>query len=313
MHCATIAVVDRDSRLVFALGDPEQVFFTRSSIKPLQALPLVSSEARMSLGLSDEELALCCASHNGSDRHREIVAGILAKCALTKDALMCGTHWPIGDRLAKKYPLHGEDQDPLRHNCSGKHAGFLALSRHLGQPVEAYIEPQGVAQGLVREAVASACEIDAGRLEVAIDGCSAPNFSMPLVKLAAGFKNLARGDAAFSEVRAAMYAHPWLVSGEKRLDYDIARSFSGNVVNKGGAEAILAIGFREPSLGIAIKVIDGSDRALGPIVVEVLKQLGLIEEIGRFPELVRHELPPVFNFRKIRTGEIVPSFQLRKL
>lgn len=314
IHCAAIAVVDGSSRLTHALGDPHAEFFTRSSIKPLQALPLVTTEAATALGLTDEELAICCASHGGSDRHREVVAGLLEKCGLSAADLMCGAHWPIGDRLARRYPVHGEDRDPLRHNCSGKHAGFLALSRHLGQPPTAYIEPHGVVQGTVREAVATACELDERQLPIAIDGCSAPNFALSLVALATGFKNLAcAARPGMAEVRAAMHAHPFLVSGEGRLDYDLARSFPGNVVNKGGAEAILAMGFREPPLGVAIKVLDGGDRALGPIAVETLKQLGLIESLDAFPLLARHERPGVFNFRKIRTGEVTADFRLRRL
>jgi L-asparaginase II len=318
IHCAAVAVVDDSSRLTHTLGDPSRVFFTRSAIKPLQALPLVTSEASRALALTEEELALSAASHSGTDRHREVVLGILKKCELGPEALKCGAHWPIGDRIAKKYPVHGEDRDPLRHNCSGKHAGFLALSRHLGQPAAAYIEPQGVVQCLVREAVAAACELEPDDLGVAVDGCSAPNFAMPLVQLAVGFKNLASSrvrDAAsaraLSEVRSAMQAHPVLVSGEGRFDYDLARAFPGNVVCKGGAEAILGIGFREPAIGIVIKVVDGAERALAPIAVKTLEQLGLIDQIASFPELARYQEPPVLNFRGLRTGEITADFSLR--
>ena len=311
IHTAAIAVVDGSSRLTHGLGDAEQVFFSRSSIKPLQVLPLVEAGGLERFGFGPEELALCTASHNGSDQHRAVVLGMLHKLGLTEAALQCGTGLPLQLKLFGKYPLHGEDQDPLRHNCSGKHSGFLALAQLLGQPLETYLEPAGEAQRLVRNAVAAACEVDAAALLLGTDGCSAPNFALPLRNLAVGFKNLAiADDAARSRVRAAMLEHPLLVSGERRLDYDLSLAFPGQVVVKGGAEALLLLAFREPALGIAIKVIDGAPRALGPILVETLKQLGLVDDIAKFPTLARYEAPSITNARKLKTGEVRADFRL---
>ncbi len=311
VHTAAVAVVDGSSRLTHGLGDAETVFFSRSSIKPLQVLPLVEAGGLERFGFGSEELALCTASHNGSDQHRAIVAGMLQKLGVTESALQCGAGVPLQLKLFGKYPLHGEDQDPLRHNCSGKHSGFLALAKLLGQPLETYLEPASEAQVRVRSAVATACEVDSDSLLLGTDGCSAPNFALPLRNLAVGFKNLATADdSARSRIRAAMLAHPLLVSGERRLDYDLSLAFPGQVVVKGGAEALLLLAFREPALGIAIKVIDGAPRALGPILIETLKQLGLIDEIGKFPTLARYEAPRISNARKLKTGEIRADFQL---
>jgi len=312
VHSAAIAVVDGDSRLSHGLGDAGQVFFARSSIKPLQALPLVEAGGLERFGFGSEQLALCAASHNGSDRHRALVQGMLQKLGLTEAALQCGAGLPLQLKLFGKYPEQGEDRDPLRHNCSGKHSGFLALAQLLGQPLDSYLEPNGVAQTLVRRAVAEACEVDAASLLVGIDGCSAPNFAVPLRNLAAGFKNLAISTAAApARVRAAMLAHPLLVSGERRLDYDLSLAFPGAALVKGGAEALLLVAFAQPALGIAIKVVDGAARALGPILVETLKQLGLIDDMAKFPTLARYEAPSVNNARKLKTGEIRADFRLR--
>jgi L-asparaginase II len=318
LHAAAIAVVDRESRLTHALGDPEQVFFSRSAIKPLQVLPLVRAGGLERFGFGSEELALCAASHNGSDEHRAVVARMLDKLELEASALQCGATLPLQLRLFHQHPTQGEDQDVLRHNCSGKHCGFLALAKLLDQPVESYLDPEGPAQRLVRSAVAEACELDAAALLLGTDGCSAPNFALPLRHLAIGLKNLALASgtaetaAAALKVRQAMLAHPRLVSGERRLDYDLARAFPERVVAKGGAEAILLVAFAEPALGIAIKVLDGSARALGPILVECLKQLGLIDAMSRFPTLQRYEVPSITNARKLKTGEIVADFQLSR-
>jgi L-asparaginase II len=319
-HYASVAVVDREGRLIAALGDPEQAFFTRSSIKPLQALPLVMSGAADAFGLTEQELSLCAASHNGSDEHRRVALSILEKCGANASDLACGAHWPAQLRLHGQYPIHGEDQDPLRHNCSGKHAGFIALSKFFGVPVEHYLNPEAKVQTAVRHAVARAAHADEALLTRGIDGCSAPNYALPLVNLARAFKNVMHGfdgDTALSEaltrVSRAMLAHPLMVSGEKRLDYDLARSFPGNVICKVGAEALEAIAFREPALGIVVKVHDGADRALGPICIAVLKQLGIIQKISDFPLLERYERPTIRNYRKLETGYVSAEFSLEQV
>jgi L-asparaginase II len=297
VHAAAIAVVDASSRLTHYLGDPEQAFFARSSIKPFQALPLVVAGGVERFGLDMRELALCAASHSGTELHRGLVLGLLRKLGLGPSALQCGP---------------GASGDALGHNCSGKHAGFLALALALEQPIETYLDPAGQVQRAVRHAVAHTCEVaDADALACGTDGCSAPNYSLPLVRLAAGFKNLAlAGTGALLRIRAAMQTHPVLVSGEGRLDHDLALAFPERIVAKGGAEGLSLMAFTEPALGIAVKVLDGSPRALGPIVVETLKQLGLIDDVQRFPSLLRHEVPLITNARQLVTGEVRADFEL---
>ncbi len=313
-HAAAIAVVDGAGELTHAWGDPAATYFSRSSIKPLQALPLVEAGGLERFGFGPDELALCTASHNGSDQHRAIVIGMLQKLGLTEQALQCGAGYPLELKLFGKYPLNGEELDPLRHNCSGKHSGFLALARLLEQPLESYLDPLGAAQRGVREAVAAACEVEATSMLLGTDGCSAPNYALPLRNLAVGFKNLAIAQSgARARVFDAMLAHPLLVSGARRLDYDVAQAFPGRAIVKGGAEALLLLAFREPALGIAIKIIDGAPRALGPVLVETLKQLGLIDDLARFPTLQRYETPAITNARKLNTGEVRASFKLARL
>jgi len=315
-HSAAVAVVDGEGRVVLELGDPELVTFTRSAIKPLQALPLYLTGTCDALAIDGEELALAAASHDGSDRHRAVAARLLAKAGAGVDDLRCGAHWPIGMRIAGRYPCAGEDRDPLRHNCSGKHAGFLAVARTLGVAPERYIDRDSSVQLAVKRAVADACEVDADSLPVATDGCSAPNFALPLAALARGFKNLAtRGptgeplDVALARVRAAMQAHPEIVSGETRFDARLQRAFPGRIVCKGGAEALQAIGFSDPPLGIVVKVLDGAERALSPIVMAVLRDLGLTDglDLGPFAQNLR---PVVTNHQGIETGAIIANLKL---
>lgn len=319
MHAASVAVVNERGELVRSFGDPNQRFAFRSATKPFQALPLVTSGAADAFGLDARELAIACGSHNGSDRHADVVRGLLARAGTGADALRCGTQLPIELRLRHEQPLRGEDRDPVRHNCSGKHAGFLLVARQLGERFEAYLEPKSRVQLLVREAVASACELSPDTLEPAIDGCSAPTFASSLVALARGMKNLALASSpdpelarALGRIRDAMHADSFLVSGERRFDYDLAQSYPGNIVSKSGAEAIIGIGFRDPPLGIVVKVHDGAERARGPITIAVLRELGLVDDIARFPLLARYERPAISNDAKLRTGEVVAKLALRR-
>jgi L-asparaginase II len=319
VHAASVAVVNENGELVASFGDPERHFSFRSATKPFQALPLVTSGVADAFGLDRQELAIACASHNGSDVHVEVVRRLLARANAGPEALDCGTHLPIGLRLKREPATRGEDRDPVRHNCSGKHAGFLLVARALGEELDAYLSPNSRVQTLVRAAVAGALGVAADSLEVAVDGCSAPTFAASLEALARGFVNLATASApdpelarALGVVRDAMHAEPSLVSGEGRFDYDLARSFPENVVNKGGAEAIVGIGFRDPALGIVVKVHDGSDRALGAITIAVLRELGLVSDIADVPLLARHERPIIRNNAKRPTGEIVAAVPLRR-
>ena len=318
-HAAAVAVVNGDGRVTHALGDPELVTFTRSAIKPLQALPLCLTGARDALAIDEEELALAAASHDGGDAQRAIAARLLAKAGARADQLLCGAHWPIGMRVAGRHPCAGEDRDPLRHNCSGKHAGFLAVARVLGVAPARYLDPDSAVQRAVKRAVAETCEVDETSLRTGTDGCSAPNFALPLAALARGFKNLAtRGpsgaplDAALARVRAAMQAHPRLVSGPARFDHDLAGAFGARMVSKGGAEALQAIGFSDPPLGIAVKVLDGGERALAPICLAVLAALGLLDSPPP-PSLAHRIRPAVTNHRGTETGAIVATVELERL
>jgi L-asparaginase II len=320
VHCAAIAVVDGNRRLIRFLGDPYMMTATRSSVKPFQALPLVRSGGADKLGLTSKQLAIICASHNGSDEHRAAVQSVLEAAGNNADHLKCGTHWPLEMRLLNEFPKGGEELDPVRHNCSGKHAGFLALARLLGVAPEEYIDPESKLQQQVREAVGVHCEYPPEDLDVAIDGCSAPVFSMPLVNLAIGFQKLAAGlgesgepDPAVVRIRNVMQEHPLMVSGNKRLDYDLARSLPKNVVCKVGAEAVQGIGLADPPLGIAVKVLDGAARARDPISLETLVQMGVIDDVSAYPFLQPYVRPEVRNYRKLLTGRIVPEFVLHEV
>jgi L-asparaginase II len=319
VHHASIAVVNSQGELTHYLGDPDELVMTRSSIKPFQVLPLLMTGAVDRYGFSQKQLAIMCGSHVGSDDHREVVLSNLEAAGNTPAMLKCGSHWPLGMQMDNRFPTHEEELDPVRHNCSGKHSGFLALCRFLGDQCGDYLDPESKGQRLVRKVISEVCEYPLETRDCVIDGCSAPNYSVPLRKLALGFQKLATAspdggpvEKALARAAEAIRRHPEMVSGEKRLDLHLARSFPGNVVNKIGAESVEGIGFAEPPAGIAIKIEDGNTRALGPICVATLLQLGLVANLDNYRYLKLYEQPNVENARKIVTGEIVAEFTLRK-
>ncbi len=320
VHYGSIAVVDGTGKLTHCLGDPEMVTMMRSAIKPFQLLPLMTTGAADHFGFSPRQLAIMCGSHIGSDEHREVVLSNLALAGNAPSALGCGTHWPMGMEMRREYPRHDEDKDPTRHNCSGKHSGFLALARFLGDDLAEYLNPESKTQLAIKHAVANFCEYPVAKMTAGIDGCSAPNYPLSIQSLARGFQKLATLDTndlvirpSIERIRSAMFAHPDMVSGEGRFDLDLMRSYPNNVLCKIGAESVEGVGLADPPMGIAIKIHDGNTRALGTVVVEVLKQLGILTNIDDVPKLKPHERPEVRNVRTIVTGHVVPEFKLRKV
>lgn len=318
-HAISAAVVSAEGELTQFAGEPDAEYMTRSSVKPFQVLPVILSGAFDHFRFEERQLAIMCASHNGNDEHVAVVQSILDRIGVDASALGCGTHRPMIMQIEETYPTAGEDKDPRRHNCSGKHAGFLALAKYLNEPVETYLDTKSRVQRMVRESVARMCERSVGEVKVGIDGCSAPVFSMTLRHMAIGFKNLATGQGgdretteALKRVKKAMTSHPFLVSGEKRFDYHLMRAFAGNGVSKIGAESIQGMGFVDPPMGICVKVSDGAGRALGPACVHVLEKLGVFDKATDKGLLVEYVEPEVRNYRNLLTGRIVVDFALKK-
>lgn len=308
-HRGHVAVVDAEGRLLAWAGNPDALIFPRSSFKPYQALPVVESGALDRAGLGPDALALMAGSHGGTDRHAALAAEILARAGLDVSALHCGAHTPYDEPTAERLRSSGEEPGPLRHNCSGKHAGMLLLAGALGAPTGSYTDPAHPVQRRIFERFTEVTGHVLPDATPAVDGCSAPAPRLPLRALAHVFALLARGvDAAgrpvpaLARVRDAMMAHPDLVAGEGRIDTLLMRSVSG-AVSKAGAEAVHATGVFGVGYGIAIKIEDGSRRALGPAVVSVLSGLGLLDASAS-AALARHAEDRIRNHAGIEVGVV---------
>lgn len=309
VHYGSIAVVDRDGRLVSGVGDPDSLNFTRSALKPLQALPFVEDGGMERYHFGSQELAMMCASHSGEPMHVAIVQRMLAAAGVDDTALQCGCHVPGVYAAIDAVAPTGAKWSALYHNCSGKHAGFLAYARMHEQPVANYLDSGHPLQQRIRTLVARHVYGDA--VAQGIDGCSAPNFAMPLRRLAQLYARIATQDTP--ELAALFYAmtrHPDLVSGTRRTDFAIMQTGAGDWISKAGADGVQTIGIASQGLGVAIRIADGNRRALAAAAVEVLQQLGVLEDSSG-TALAAFDCPPIRNYRGIETGGVVPVFTLR--
>ncbi len=313
VHYGAIAVVDLSGRLVAGVGDVRAMTFTRSACKPFQAAPFVAAGGLEQFGFDTRETALLCASHSGEPRHLDIARAMLAKIGCSEADLQCGVHPPMAYRVQGRLPREGEVFVPAGHNCSGKHAGMLAHCRLLGADTAHYLDPDHPVQQSIRTSVAHYLGQSVASMPVGVDGCSAPNFAAPLSSIACAFAALAAGataegpDPVLARLRDAMTAHPGLVSGEGRSDEALMRLGAGDWVTKIGAEAVQGIGVRSRGLGIAIKVSDGSEKALHAVIVEVLRQLALLSDATG---LAQFDRPALRNWRGTEVGRLLPVFTL---
>ena len=309
VHYGSIAVVDSDGNLVASAGDPHAAMFTRSSLKPFQAMPVLASGAAAAFEYGPREIALMCASHSGEPRHVEIAASMLERIGCSSGDLQCGTHVPYFYQWTERTPEPGATFTTLHHNCSGKHSGMLTWCRHCRQPIDRYLDPAHPLQVAIRESVAHFTATPEAALRRGTDGCSAPNYALPLSGLARGFARLASGrdDDRYGDaprrIFDAMAAHPGLVSGERRNDLALMQAGGGDWATKVGADGVQGIAVRSRRLGIAIKIADGNTRGLFPVTVAVLRQLGL----GQTPEstpLAPYVDPVQRNLRGLVTGRV---------
>jgi L-asparaginase II len=325
-HRGHVAAVEPDGNVVASLGAPHNVTFLRSSAKPLQALPLLTTGAAERFGFTDEEVALACASHNGEPIHTRIAASMLEKIGLGPEALKCGVHEPYSPEAAGVLRARNELPNVLHNNCSGKHVGMLAVALHLGAPIENYESPENAVQLAIAQAVAEFTDVPVEDLAVGIDGCAAPIFGVSVRAMALAYARLVSPPAGFEQAtRAAcerivrvMTAYPELIGGtSERLDTEIMRAAGGRVVSKVGAEGVYTAGILPSDkwphgLGLALKIEDGDDKRARPtVVIESLRQLGVLKDES-LEAVARYAFFPVQNRRGDVVGEIRASFKLVK-
>jgi L-asparaginase II len=299
-------VCDAEGRLVAFAGNPDRVVFARSCMKPLQAavsLSLIGDE------LTDREVAVMSASHNGEPVHVETVAALLARGGLGFDALRCPPGWPLDQQSMARA---GEQRREL-HNCSGKHAGMVLACRRSGWDLETYREPSHPLQARITEAVLRATGLE--QVRTGVDGCGVVVHGMELSLMATLFARLA-APAAWADLEgpvaratAAMRARPYLVAGRNRVDTALMEA-TPDLVVKAGAEGLLCASSLSRGIGVAVKVADGGARADAPALIHALSQLGVLDD-GAVETLASHARPAVLG-GGLPVGEMIADFALRR-
>jgi L-asparaginase II len=298
VHAAAICVADPEGRIDGATGDVSVPVFIRSCAKPFIAAAIVHSGAAEHYELSDAEVAIIAGSHNGEPHHVAAVRSILRKAHIPESALRCGAHPPRDDESAEALRRAGHPYTEVHNNCSGKHAGLLMLARELGGGYDEYLDAGHPAQRYVLQTLARLTGRSAGSIELATDGCGIPVAAISLRELAMAYARLATLECvdvedanALRRVRDAMRAQPQYVGGTNHFDTALMRVMNDSLISKRGAEGVQGLGSLALRRGAAIKIIDGSARALPPAVLGLLRKLDLLE---RIPERVLAALTPTY-------------------
>ena len=274
-----------DGQRIKGLGHPAMPTFLRSTAKPLQALPVVTSGAASRYALTPAEIACMCGSLNGEEFQVEAVLSILDKAGLSPELLACGVHRISHRPTARAMEEQGLTPLPKHNNCAGKHAAMLVLCVHLGHDPEGYTLPNHPVQRIILESVATLCNYPAEQIGIGIDDCGAPVFRLPLIALAGAYARLAAPEdsklepetvAAIEEMMAACLAHPEMIAGTGRLCTRVMQAAPGQVLAKTGSEGSYALALPGQKLGVALQIEDGAMRALSPAVTQILHSLGLL-------------------------------------
>lgn len=325
-HRGHVVAVDGDGHLVAFLGVPEIVSYLRSSSKPHQAIPLVASGAVERFDFDTREIAIVCGSHSGEPMHTDTVASILSKIGLDERALKCGVHEPYSEETTKQLRERGERPTQLHNNCSGKHAGMLALAAHLDAPVEEYDHPSSPVQLAISRAVEQFSGVAGNDIAVGLDGCGVPTFGVSLRAMALMAVRLvappaawaARTSEACRRIVSAMIQHPEMIEGTGEMDTEIMLQTKGRLISKVGAEgvytgAVLPCEEWPRGLGVALKLEDGDgeERARPVAVIETLRQLGILRS-HELDALSRFARSTLHNHRGDAVGEVYAAFELKR-
>jgi L-asparaginase II len=316
-HRAAFAVCDASGKVIASAGDIDRPVFPRSAIKSMQALALFTSEADIQFDLTDEELALACASHHGEDGHISGVRRFLDKLELDAGDLECGAHQPSNKAAREALRLAGREPSPLHNNCSGKHAGMLAVARAMGAETAGYVGREHPVQTEVRHAIEAVIGTPLSVDRCGTDGCSIPTWAAPLGAFARGFARMATGEGLEPDLAAAARrtfdaatAHPHLVAGTGAFDTVVMEAFGGRVMHKGGAEGVQCGAIRDKGWGYAIKCDDGNMAVSHIIAAELLLALAGPDDDQR-ESLQRLAWRPVRNVRELEVGELRGTEELR--
>lgn len=285
LHRSHVAVVDSQGNIRFSSGDPHHFTYTRSCIKPIQALPVLYLGAADRFDFDQREIAMCAASHSGQEEHIELVKSMMEKIGITEKDLKCGGHEPFHKPTAKA--LSGK-YSVLHDNCSGKHTGALAVCKHMGWDSESYIDLDHPLTKEIVKLISDLTGLRENGIHLGKDGCDIPNFGLPISKMAQLFAILAdpreaKYDDGLEKMRDIFISHPRIIGGEDRFDTIMMEDHPGALISKAGAAGLqtMAAKIGDEWLGISVKIEDGSYPACESLSFNILKEIGLYESDGK--------------------------------
>lgn len=318
-HLGHAAIVNAEGKLLYYVGDWQRNTYARSSLKPVQTIPIIETGAAKYYDVTYKELSLFCSSHNSEPRHVATVNNLLKKVGLCERDLQCGTHIPFSSEVYYNLIKNNKEVTTLHNNCSGKHLGMLLSAKYLGESLDNYYDINHPVQQRILATISQVADYPLNKIDIGIDGCGTPVFALPLNKIAQTFAKLAspnvfskqRKDAVIN-ITQAMTKHSEMVAGKDRFCTDFMSIGNERFIGKLGAESVYCIGDRETGIGIAVKIEDGDyGRALYPFVMEILLQLGLIS-LSQLQKLKKYHKPVIKNTQGEVIGQILPSFKLQK-
>lgn len=315
-HRGSLVVADSNGSILYELGKADRTTFFRSSGKPLQVLASLEAGIAERYGLDLKEIAIMLSSHSGEKEHLDILHSIMEKTGFDEDDLACGAHDPHSKAVTKELYAAGKAPTKLHCNCSGKHLAMLAAIKAKSMDISGYYKLEHEYQENIIKTIARFCNVEESEVVKGVDGCGAPVYAVPLKNMALAYANLC--DAGFhggrygksqNYILSAMALYPEMVAGKGRFDTEIMRHFGDRLISKMGAEGVYCAGILRKSIGVALKIEDGSSRAVEPAAVEVLLQMGIIneEEAGLLRDFWK---PDILNHKGEKVGKIRPVFKL---
>ncbi|MCL2398675.1 MAG: asparaginase [Defluviitaleaceae bacterium] len=312
-HYGHIVVVDTEGNILRQVGNPYQMVYSRSSAKPMQAIPVIESGAADKYKITDNELAVMCASHTGEKFHEEAVLSILKKIGLDEGYLQCGTHRPFTNLVADKFITESRKWGNIHNNCSGSHAGMLATALIQQEDLNTYCDITHPVQKRVVDTIANMCSYPADKIVIGIDGCGVPVHALPLYKFAQGYAKMSdktNAGKAVKRITKAMTSYPEMVGGTEDFTSELMQAFGDKMFCKYGSNAFFAIGLVDKGIGIAMKIESGRADVIPLIVLELLVQINEIteEESDNLPSFKQDTLKIRRNHRGEEASRIVTTF-----
>jgi L-asparaginase II len=315
-HRGSVCVVNQHNEIIFQLGNSDQICYPRSALKLIQALPLIELGGIEKFGFTPAEIAITCGSHNGEDVHVNTVQSMLQKMGLEISDLGCGAQYPSHKASSETFVKLGTKPSAIHNNCSGKHAGMLALCLLLNHPIKNYLDPAHPIQQLILKYVSEMYQYPSSKMVCALDGCTAPIYSIPIYNQAIAFKNLAEPSQLRSSLRLAcnkiieiVGSNPYMIAGADRYCTEMMQITAPKIIGKTGAEGVFCMSFTEQKYGVCIKIDDGKMLPQYQVAQALVEASGLFTQ-SSLASIHNYAVKDIKNYNKLTTGETLANTEL---